>query len=1003
MVIPSPPSSSTRPPSSFPGKLRRQSFERPLPSLPQPSLARTGSRSHSTPPQHTLAASTSSSFGESIFQSLSFGPFAPDAGRPTLADVQESPTDPGSETPRPPSRQKFDPARRRVTSPDTSHPLRADNTHNAETYTAGAIRPAHSAPRSPPSAFCDQPRKTRSALRLTRLRPGSAKGEISQMDAASTSASLWRPSSARGSATGDRVSQRVTTARRPGSAGEVVRRGTTHGIGEMERENFVRPASSSGLNGKGRAMRVRASSELTRPSVPLSAVLREADEYPPRANDHRDPRPPMSLASAAASALAAAPTLAPASVSPVVQSAISAESALADDSDVDADAPTTPSLTTGASRAGSRSNSSVKDAPASDPRSRALSSTPKPLPVSDADTLHRTRARVDADRRRRGETAREQEEKKQRAKYFKLKGPSKERCHAFSVKEAPYPVSYSSKVLDHYNMEIDLALQTILSVTFHKFEVPPAKVLDLGCGTGYWILKAAREWTETEFVGFDLVPIQPNLERVTGRSGVSANGTSHVDLRLQERIRWVHGNFLEKLPFEDGEFDLVRCRKIARGVPESSWDSLYEEIVRVMKPGAALEHIEEDIIFPCEISNKPSPPVVAVYPTPSPSRTLPTPPYLSSTSLPHASATRPPDQYRRSPSTSFSSVLESPVEGKNQVPSISSMSSASLVGPHEPLTSRYNTSPIPMSSHRTTLVVPGSATASFHPDVASIPRDSRGSGDSSDRAPKLGQVTDYSFYDPRAHTRLEELFVSMHDARWINLKPLSLLPRLIQEHMTRVVSSPPLNMSLPARPRDSPQPSRMVGVYDISRATDDNLAKKIAEFCATQSGIEIDPSMFVPQPGDEEVGRFLNFDFVRMGAVSKHGPVGVMPVGTFQFDLGWLPLHFSSATTEVLACKEAMWEHLKQQEPGFDRREFDAMIRQYQTDAQDRVGLSSALRQKLNWGPPESDFMRTADQRVFEEHYTQAIARERADPASANRPPRLMRCVRAFVAWKPTE
>jgi hypothetical protein len=25
--------------------------------------------------------------------------------------------------------------------------------------------------------------------------------------------------------------------------------------------------------------------------------------------------------------------------------------------------------------------------------------------------------------------------------------------------------------------------------------------LDLGCGTGYWILKAAHEWTETEFVG----------------------------------------------------------------------------------------------------------------------------------------------------------------------------------------------------------------------------------------------------------------------------------------------------------------------------------------------------------------------------------------------------------------------------------------------------------------------------------------------------------------------
>ncbi|KAL5635858.1 hypothetical protein ACGC1H_004606 [Rhizoctonia solani] len=693
-----------------------------------------------------------------------------------------------------------------------------------------------------------------------------------------------------------------TSARRPGSAG-----GVPH---------------TQPINKRG--MRVRASSELTRPAIPLGSM---------------SPLPT---------------TLAPVPVSPGVQSTCSGESALADDSDVDA--PTTPSLTT------SRSNS---DVPAD-----LRFPTPKPsMSNLDSDILA-------ADRTRQRHT------REQHSKFFKLKGPSKERCHAFSPRDAPYPISYSHKMLDHYNLEVDLSFRTVVGLTFHKLPAPPAKVLDLGCGTGYWIVKAAHQWTQTEFIGFDLVPIQPCLERVTSRSGLSTS-KDHADLRLHERIRWVHGNFLEKLPFQDDEFDFVRCRKIARGVPESKWDGLYEEIVRVMKPGAAFEHIEEDIIFPTEISHKPTnPPVVSVYPT---ARTLPTPPYLS-TSLPSGSSSstvRTPDQYRRSPSTSFSSVIESPVEGRNGVPSVSSTSSASLAGSNDPRT-------------RTTLFVPGSAT-STSPSVSDAPRDSRGSNESNGHG--RHQAADYSFHDPRVHSRLEDLFISMHDARWINLKPLSLLPRLIQERMTGMVSSPPLNMFLPPRPREGPIPNQSVGAIEIARASGDILIKQLSKMRASDRGPEFDESLLVPRPGDDEIARYMTFDFSRMGSVAKGGGAGIMPTGQFKFDLEWLAFHLSTAANEVLACKEAIWEHLKELEPDADRREFDALVRQYQADMQDRIGLSSKLRDKLHWGPPESDFMRTPEQRVFEENYAQAIARD-VQQGDAPRPPRVMKCFRSFVAFK---
>ncbi|KAG8763991.1 hypothetical protein FRC11_007041 [Ceratobasidium sp. 423] len=876
MVMSSPPSST----STLP-RVRRQSTLEPL------TLSRRNSRSPSTLPQHTSPVA-SSSLGESIFQSLSFGLSKP----MSLADVLESPVQDGSETLRGTSR-------RRVTSPDTAHPFQQTSPRPTD------------------------PRKHRSALRLSRLRPGLGKDEMAQLDGGSTPASPPRPLSARGN-----TAQRAPPVRRPGSAGA----------------NKPQDQGS-----RGRGMRVRASSELTRPAVPLTVILHE-----------EPPRPPLP-----------ASALTPVPVSPG-STKHSGESVLADDSDVDA--PTTPSLTTAPSCTGSRSISDTLV----DPRSPVPTTPKPPMSALDSDILPQRD-------RRRDRHAREQQ-----SKYFKLKGPAKERCHAFSVQDAPYPISYSHKMLDHYNLEVDLNFQTIVGLTFHKFPSPPAKVLDLGCGTGYWIVKAAQTWTQSEFVGFDLVPIQPSLERVTSRSGASTS-KHHTDLRLHERIRWVHGNFLHKLPFSDNEFDYVRCRKIARGVPESKWDGLYEEIVRVMKPGAAFEHIEEDIVFPAEISNKPTnPPAVAVYPTPSPARTLPTPPYLSSTSLPpvsssSASTVRTPDQYRRSPSTSFSSVIESPVEGRNGVPSVSSTSSASLAGSNDP--------------RPRTLVVPGSATSTTSSPLHDVPRDSRGSGESNGHGHGRHQAADYAFHDPRMHTRLEELFVAMHDARWINLKPLSLLPRLIQERMTGMIASPPINMFLPPRPRDGPIPNQSVGALEIARASGDTPIKQLSKMRAPDQGPEFDESIFTPQPGDEELARYLTFDFSRMGSVARGGGAG-MPSGRFKFDLNWLTFHLSSAASEVLACKEAIWEHLKEQDPKADRREFDAMVRQYQTDMQDRIGLSSKLRDKLQWGPSESDFMKTPEQRVFEEHYAQAIARDVQQGEA--RLPRVMKCVRSFVAFKAT-
>ncbi|KAG2102195.1 uncharacterized protein F5147DRAFT_540241, partial [Suillus discolor] len=75
----------------------------------------------------------------------------------------------------------------------------------------------------------------------------------------------------------------------------------------------------------------------------------------------------------------------------------------------------------------------------------------------------------------------------------------------------------------------------------------------------------------------DIVPLHPDLARLSRKKD------------LLNRVSWIQANFLEGLPFPNESFDFVHVKRIARGVPEDKWDDLFEEITRVMKPGAAFE------------------------------------------------------------------------------------------------------------------------------------------------------------------------------------------------------------------------------------------------------------------------------------------------------------------------------------------------------------------------------------------------------------------------------
>jgi ubiquinone/menaquinone biosynthesis C-methylase UbiE len=94
-------------------------------------------------------------------------------------------------------------------------------------------------------------------------------------------------------------------------------------------------------------------------------------------------------------------------------------------------------------------------------------------------------------------------------------------------------------------------------------ERAPARILDVGTGTGAGVLRLAQRFPEAEIVGVDLSDAM--LERAR----------HNTPAELRERVGWQRAD-ASALPFGDGSFDLVSH---ANMIP------FFDEVARVLAPG----------------------------------------------------------------------------------------------------------------------------------------------------------------------------------------------------------------------------------------------------------------------------------------------------------------------------------------------------------------------------------------------------------------------------------
>ncbi|KAJ3034900.1 hypothetical protein HDV00_004543 [Rhizophlyctis rosea] len=101
-----------------------------------------------------------------------------------------------------------------------------------------------------------------------------------------------------------------------------------------------------------------------------------------------------------------------------------------------------------------------------------------------------------------------------------------------------------------------------------------ARCLDLGCGSGIWVMEMATDYPQCHFTGLDITPVQPSTVK-----------PRNVDFMEGDLTRL-------PLPFEDATFDFVYMRLLILGLKKDYWPVLINELVRITKPGGWIELME---------------------------------------------------------------------------------------------------------------------------------------------------------------------------------------------------------------------------------------------------------------------------------------------------------------------------------------------------------------------------------------------------------------------------
>lgn len=103
-------------------------------------------------------------------------------------------------------------------------------------------------------------------------------------------------------------------------------------------------------------------------------------------------------------------------------------------------------------------------------------------------------------------------------------------------------------------------------------------MLDIGCGSGRWILEMAADYPNSTFIGLDAADVFPKED-------------------LPPNCSFMMADVLNGLPFEDETFAFVFQRFLVYAFTPKDWETDIKELIRVTKPGGWVELFEAYVVL----------------------------------------------------------------------------------------------------------------------------------------------------------------------------------------------------------------------------------------------------------------------------------------------------------------------------------------------------------------------------------------------------------------------
>jgi ubiquinone/menaquinone biosynthesis C-methylase UbiE len=151
----------------------------------------------------------------------------------------------------------------------------------------------------------------------------------------------------------------------------------------------------------------------------------------------------------------------------------------------------------------------------------------------------------------------------------------------------PYLLPYDEHEFTRLDFEHYLLRQALKANVLAPVDQPRG-ILDVGAGTGRWVLEVASQFPLANVIGVDLVP-SSIIER-TGQEIRNVIGGSGASQPMN--CTFVAGNVLTRLPFADGTFDYVHMRFLSAAIPLARWRQVMYELARVTRQRGWIEVVD---------------------------------------------------------------------------------------------------------------------------------------------------------------------------------------------------------------------------------------------------------------------------------------------------------------------------------------------------------------------------------------------------------------------------